>query len=537
MLTGRFRWGALATLAFAGLLAALTLVPSGASAHHRRHHKKPHRKPHRRRRVGHRAIPRADPSRPNIVFVLTDDLSMNLLQYMPTVEAMQRQGMTFDNYFVSDSLCCPSRASIFTGNFPHDTGVYTNAGRHGGFNQFYARGEEQHTFARALQSAGYRTAMMGKYLNGYMSAKGRFSVAPATYVPPGWNQWDVAGWGYPEFHYVLNENGRLQPYGDQPSDYLTDVLSAKATNFIDTSAGAHQPFFLEMATFAPHRPYTPAPRNRDDFPGLRVPQTASFNRLPINAPGWLAHRQPLDAAQIDHIDRAYRKRAQSVEAVDAMLSQIEGTLQADGIADNTYVVFSSDNGLHMGEYRLMPGKETAFDTDVHVPLIVTGPGVPAGVSTDSMAENIDLAKTFAQLGGTDLASDGHSLLPLLNGNAPIGWRNAILIEHHHPPSSSGDPDFQGPGSGNPPSYEAMRTPDFLYVEYATGARELYDLRIDPSELDNLAPYLSSGELAQFHSALVQMEACHGSAACWAAMHVTPATGAAVGRARARAARP
>jgi arylsulfatase A-like enzyme len=480
--------------------------------------------------------PRADASRPNIVFVLTDDLSMNLLQYMPNVLAMQRQGLTLDNYFVSDSLCCPSRASIFTGNFPHDTGIYTNAGRHGGFNEFYARGEEQHTFATALQHAGYRTAMMGKYLNGYMGGKGRLSVAPPSYVPPGWSHWDVAGWGYPEFNYVLNQDGRLQGYGDQSSDYLTDVLSGKATDFIDSSAGAGQPFFLELATFAPHRPYTPAPRNRDDFPGLRAPQTASFNRLPANAPRWLAGRRPLTSSQIDRIDRAYRKRAQSVEAVDAMLGQIEGRLQADGVANNTYVVFSSDNGLHMGEYRLMPGKETAFDTDVHVPLIVTGPGVPAGVSTDAMAENVDLAKTFAQLGGTDLASDGHSLVPLLGGGLPIDWPNAALIEHHHPRSTNADPDFQGPGSGNPPSYEAMRTPDYLYVEYATGARELYDLRTDPSELDNLAPYLFPAELAEFHSALVQMEACHGSASCWAATHVTAATGLAAGRARARAAR-
>jgi N-acetylglucosamine-6-sulfatase len=107
------------------------------------------------------------PARPNIVFILTDDLSTNLLRFMPHVEAMQRDGLTFNNYFVSDSLCCPSRSSIFTGNFPHDTRVFNNVGRRGGFRQFYDRGEEEHTFAVALQNAGYRTAMMGKYLNGY----------------------------------------------------------------------------------------------------------------------------------------------------------------------------------------------------------------------------------------------------------------------------------------------------------------------------------------------------------------------------------
>src|SRR5262249_20444677 len=131
-----------------------------------------------RRRARHRfkLPPRrvGDPAtQPNIVFVLTDDLSMNLLQYMPNVLALQRQGLSFNDYFVSDSLCCPSRASILTGNLPHDTGVYSNVGRHGGFDQFYSRGEEQHTFAIALKRAGYRTAMMGKYLNGYMGAGGK----------------------------------------------------------------------------------------------------------------------------------------------------------------------------------------------------------------------------------------------------------------------------------------------------------------------------------------------------------------------------
>ena len=145
--------------------------------------------------------------RPNIVFVLTDDLSSNLVRYMPHVVAMERHGLTFSNYFVSDSLCCPSRASIFTGNFPHDTHVYGNFGTRGGFPAFHRRGEERHTFAVALQRAGYRTAMMGKYLNGYDAvaghvADGERTNVPATYVPPGWNEWDVAGWGYPEFNYT-----------------------------------------------------------------------------------------------------------------------------------------------------------------------------------------------------------------------------------------------------------------------------------------------------------------------------------------------
>ena len=507
----RFR-ALIAVLSCGCLLAGLGV---GAASAHAHHHKQRDRAAHRR----HTAPSVQSQTRPNIVFVLTDDLSTNLLRFMPHVLEMQRQGLTFKNYFVSDSLCCPSRASTFTGNFPHDTGIYSNTGKHGGFDQFYARGEEQHTFANALKRAGYRTAMMGKYLNGYMGEKGMPAVAPATYVPPGWTRWDVAGWGYPEFNYTLNQNGSLHSYGGRPADYLTDVLARNAVGFINNSTAARKPFFLEVSTFAPHSPFVPAPRDANDFPGLTAPRPPSFDRLPINPPAWLGNHPPLGPDEIATIDRDFRKRAQSVQAVDDMIGQIEATLAADHVQGNTYLVFSSDNGLHMGEYRLMPGKMTAFDPDIHVPLIVDGPGVAAGSSTGAMVENIDLAKTFTAIGGTTLPSDGHSLLPLLNGAAPTGWRNAILVEHQGPVRRRSDPDFQLPVSGNPPSYEAMRTRDFLYVEYKDGELEYYDLRSDPFELDNLAPYLSAGLTAVLHAELLAMEHCHTGAACWAAMHV------------------
>jgi N-acetylglucosamine-6-sulfatase len=462
--------------------------------------------------------------RPNIVLVLTDDLSMDLLRFMPHVQAMERQGMTFRNYFVSDSLCCPSRASIFTGNFPHDTRVFSNTGLHGGFRVFYDHGEEQHTFATALRDAGYRTALMGKYLNGYLEAKGTAhdgsaADVPSNYVPRGWSHWDGAGYGYPEFNYVLNVDGVLQFHGHQPSDYLTDVLARDGVGFIRQSAAQRRPFFLELATFAPHAPYVPAPRNRRDFPGLTAPQPPSFNRLPTNPPSWLAKHPLLQPWQIAHINRVYRRRAQSVQAVDQMIGRIEKSLAAEGIANNTYLVFSSDNGLHTGQYRLMPGKLTAFDTDIHVPLVVVGPGVTPGSSTDAMTENIDLAKTFAAIGGTSMDGDGHSLVPLLLGARQTDWRNAVLIEHRGPHQAFNDPDFQQPASGNPWTYEAMRTRDLLYVEYIDGEREFYDLQSDPYELHNLAGHLTPDQLALLHAELTRLEECHGPAACWAAGHL------------------
>jgi arylsulfatase A-like enzyme len=461
---------------------------------------------------------------PNIVFVLTDDFSLNLLRYMPQVQALQSRGMTFGNYFVSDSLCCPSRSSIFTGNFPHDTGVFTNAGLDGGIGAFYAHNDQQNSFNIALQNAGYRTAMMGKYLNGYLQGPTR-SPVPDTFVPPGWSQWDVAGYAYSEYNYDLNQNGTLHHYGHRPADYLTDVLANKGVQFVNTSSTSGSPFFLELATFAPHDPFTPAPRNAREFPGLQAPRPPNFDILPTNPPHWLIGHPPLTASKIRRIDRVFRLRVQSVQAVDDMLGKIERALVTHGQLRSTYIVFSSDNGLHTGEYRLLPGKLTAFDTDIRVPLVIAGPGVPSGTTTDAMTENVDLAKTFEGIAGTSMPSDGHSLLPLLGGAAPVDWRNAVLVEHHGPDLDDGadtDPDSQLNGkSGNPPSYEAMRTPDFLYVEYRDDERELYDLRTDPYELRNLASSLSATQLEQLHGELMALEACHTGDACWAAAHVAP----------------
>jgi N-acetylglucosamine-6-sulfatase len=463
----------------------------------------------------------ASSKKPNIVFVLTDDLSMDLVQFMPHVLAMQHDGLTFNDYFVADSLCCPSRASIFTGNFPHDTGIYDNFGPTQGFPGFYYRGEDKHTFAVALQHAGYMTAMMGKFLNGYMNSRdGNYDTHISTkYVPPGWSEWDVAGWGYPEFNYDLNEDGVIHHYGDRPSDYLTNVIGGRGVDFINRAAQHGKPFFLELATFAPHEPYVPAPQDANDFPGLTVPRPPNFDVTPTDAPPWLANYPKLTGEQIRKIDSVFRLRAQAVQSVDRMIGTIEQTLAADGIAQNTYIVFSSDNGLHTGEYRLMPGKETAFDTDIHVPLIVVGPGVPAGTTTDAMAQNVDLAKTFTGLGGTTLPGDGHSLVALLHGEHPSDWRTAILVEHHGGKMSPADPDYQSTPQGNPPTYNAMRTHDFLYVEYVDGEREFYDLRTDPYEIHNLYGHLSGSERNRLHDELEAMHHCHGGNACWAAMHV------------------
>ena len=446
-------------------------------------------------------------SRPNIVFILTDDLSWNLVAYMPHVQQMQKDGITFSNYFVADSLCCPSRSSIFTGRFPHDTGIFTNDGEDGGYLAFHSRGLENETFANALSANGYRTAILGKYLNGYQPKKHARA--------PGWSSWAVAGEGYDEFNYQLREGDNVVSHGAMAKDYLTDVLSGAAVNFIRQSEG--QPFLLEVATFAPHTPYVPAPRDQNALPGLRAPRTSAFDAEPdAEAPQWLHGIPALSTGDIEEIDRDFRKRAQSVLAVDAMIGEIEAAVAAIGQQNNTYFVFSSDNGLHMGEHRLMPGKMTAYDIDIHVPLIVTGPKVPAGITADETIENVDLCPTFIEMAGATPSPviDGHSFDELLKGKPVKPWRKASLIEHHGPLLNPDDPDNPHARSGNPPSYEALRSSTELYVEYNDGEKEYHALTSDPDELHNTFSSLSPANKARLGAALSAMRECHDSETCW-----------------------
>jgi arylsulfatase A-like enzyme len=268
---------------------------------------------------------------------------------------------------------------------------------------------------------------------------------------------------------------------------------------------------LEIATLAPHRPSTPAPRNRFDFPGLEAPRDAAFDRSPRNPTSWLRDRPSLTPEQITALNSEFRRRAQSVQAVDELVGQVRRLLRRRHLAKNTYVVFSSDNGYHLGQRRLLAGKMTPYDSDVRVPLIVVGPGIRHGAVTRQLAENIDLAPTFMRLAGRvpPPSVDGESLVPLLHGWAPGAWRSEVLIEHHHPPTPSGDPDHQSAQSGNPPSYEALRTSDMLYVEYVTGEREWYDLTSDPAEMDNAYDRLGAATRTRLHRQLLALENCRG----------------------------
>ena len=372
----------------------------------------------------------APPGAPNIVLILTDDqdVQSGMLTYMPHMqELLAAQGTTFPNNLVPLSLCCPSRTTILRGQYPHNTGVLTNALPNGGFEKAYNENLEASTVATLLHGAGYRTALFGKYLNGYPNTAG------GLYIPPGWDEWysPISGDPYGEYNYGLNENGTSVSYGSTPADYGTDVYLGKAVDFIQRTASTpNQPLFMYFATYAPHSPYTPAPRHAGLFPGVTAPHFPSFNEADVSdKPAYISSKPLLKATEISGIDSDYQMRLQALQAVDEAIATLVATLSSAGRLANTYIVFASDNGYHMGEHRLLPGKYTPYETDLHVPLVVRGPGVPAGVVRTEYTADLDLAETFAELAGVPplSISDGRSLKPLLTGPSPSSWRQASFL--------------------------------------------------------------------------------------------------------------
>jgi len=468
---------------------------------------------------------------PNIVFILTDDLDAHSIAFMPQLNSLLvTQGTTFKNYFVNVSLCCPSRATTLRGQYSHNTQILTNRPPNGGFEQFHTLGREDSTVATWLHDAGYRTVLLGKYLNGYPEKEN------PTYVPPGWDEWysPAGGTPYSNFNYTLNENGKLISYGESPEDYLTDVLAGKANGFIKRAAAEKKPFFVYLATYAPHSPATPAPRHEKMFPDATAPRPPSFNEWDVSdKPEYIRSRPLLGPREIQQIDDLYRKRLQSLQAVDEMIASLIDTLKASGQLGNTYIFFTSDNGFHLGEHRLPQGKTTAYEEDIRVSLIVRGPGVPAGRVLEHLTGNVDLAPTWAELAGASVPGfvDGRSLVPLLSSNPPptSAWRQAYLLEHWTAQSASEaatngllePPDVihvqrrQEQGRRSVPQFQALRTKNLLYVEYVTGERELYDLRDDPYELENLFATTESFAVSPLGSRLEEMRHCSG-ATCRAA---------------------
>ncbi len=468
--------------------------------------------------------------RPNILLILTDDMDSGLLDYTPAVQnLLVAQGVSLDEFIINVPQCCPSRSTILLGQYSQNSGILRNGGSQGGFKTFFKNGLEKQTIAYGLQLSGYRTVMLGKYLNGYPGA-----AKKRVYVPPGWDEWYVPSSGNPygNFMYKLNENGVIVNYQKDPADYMTDVLAGKADDFIRRSAGSGQPFFMYLSTYAPHGPSVPAPRHTGLFLDARAPRGPSFNEADVSdKPAFLSGLPLLSEAALQGIDDFYRARLQSMQAVDEMTARLVQTLQDTGQLDNTYIFFMSDNGLHLGQHRMEAGKLAPYDEDVRVPFIARGPGLPAGVKSRALAGNVDVAATLAEIAGlgTGTACDGRSLLPVLRGDTPAAWRGAYpvafyagRVSSYESANGAGDLTLEPPDSdpaqgeednANIPAFHALRSADYLYVEYETGERELYDLRSDPYQLNNLAASTDAAVLKRFAAWLAALKTCRGES-CW-----------------------
>lgn len=461
---------------------------------------------------------------PNIILILTDDMTLLDLKYMPqTSKLIGDQGASFTQFFVGMSLCCPSRESILRGQYPHNTQIVGNKPPAGGFQKVYDLGLEKSNVAVWLHDKGYKTALIGKYLNGYPGTAG------PTYIPPGWSEWYVPAGdelmndaAYQGFNYFLNENGEIVHYGDAAEDYTTDVFSGIAVEFIKRNAG-DQPFFAYIATYAPHRPSVPAPRHADLFEDIQLPASPSMNEQDISDKSRFFSRIPLlSADDMEDMRQQYRVRIQSLQAVDDMVSAIYNALEVSGQLDNTYLFFTSDNGYHLGEHRLLAGKHTPFEEDILVPLLVRGPGIKPGTVSDKLTGNIDLAPTFAELANAKMPDfpDGRSLVPLMKSLPVFSWRDAFLLRREPQPDDTGllkFVTFPTPGEVEPMDsvydnrpggqFIAIRTADYTYVEFKNGDRELYDLKNDPYQLENIFDTADPELLHYLHEWLQNLKAC------------------------------
>ncbi|HEU5243245.1 MAG TPA: sulfatase [Gaiellaceae bacterium] len=415
-------------------------------------------------------VKRAVDQRLNVVLILSDDERYDGTAVMKNLQALiANHGTTFTDAHVTTSLCGPSRASILTGQYAHHTGFLDNFGQDS-YPAFHA-GEESNDLPVWMHKAGYETALVGKYLNSYTDGFVHHAI------PPGWDDWQVMDSIPMEeyYNYTINDNGRLVHYGNKPSDYSTDVLTHRAVQFIN---GAHQPFFLYFAPVAPHLPAIPAPRDRGKLQNLPPIREPAFNQRNIGKEPWrLYHKNLLSPGAQSYINHVRIKQDESLLSLDRSVRSVVQALKARHELSRTVILYMSDNGFLWGEHRL-GGKIWPYEESTHVPLIVRTPWTTTPQRTNQVALNIDLASTICALAGVKpgLPQDGRSLAPFLHGQQ-VPWRHAFLEEYlgrdllHR---------------GGPPPYTAVQTRRNLYVEYRNGWRELYNLRKDPWELNNIA---------------------------------------------------
>ncbi|HEU4738111.1 MAG TPA: sulfatase [Solirubrobacterales bacterium] len=510
--------------------------------------------------------------KPSFVVIQTDDETLDQLyaslnvggvnvQAMPyTLSLIAGRGITFNRYYVPYPLCCPSRVSLLTGRYAHNHNVRGNVPPNGGFTGFKARQAYSNNLAPWLQSAGYRTIHIGKFLNGY----GDEPFDEGKDVPPGWNAWHSvlrADTNHYFYGYTLNNNGALEgPFGDpgswdtreygerddfgcptaplngKPCFYETDVFNRIAyEEMVGTSP--EQPFYLQLDYTAPHgdfrRPAGPEPATRhyNTFAGAPYPHDRSqgFNEGSVNdKPRFIREAPYLSLNEIHTYRVYYQKALESLRSVDEGVKSVVDTLGSLGRLRNTYVIFTSDNGFFYGEHRLTGGKFLAYEPATHLPLLIRGPGIKPGTSTGELAANIDLAPTILELAGASATKsiDGRSLVPYMK-DPSLRSRRPILFESFVETAdveANGEPTAQRavkevqPRNGDasasivapPKDYEGIRLGPYKYIEWPDGEKELYDITKDPYELNNVVRVRNLSPIRAFlHAQLVRLETCSG----------------------------
>jgi N-acetylglucosamine-6-sulfatase len=421
------------------------------------------------------------PQEPNLLLVLTDDQDVGSVAKMPNLQSkLADRGTTFSRAFATTPLCCPSRASILRGQYAHNHEVWSNLSPDGGFERFKELGRERSTVATWLDEAGYHTGYIGKYLNEY----GRYDE-PTTHIPPGWDRWIGYEGGPGEQQqngaFKVNDQGKIVRIDDEND---TDYFARRAEDYVRNRKTGN-PWFLVVATNAPHQPALAAGRNDGTYAGRTMPTTPAFNEADISDKASVWRDNPLLP---DECPSGYRKewrlqctpeaqevwrdRMESLMDVDDMVGSLITTLHDEDFMRDTYVIFTSDNGFALYSNRIF-SKGAPYEPSQRVPFIVRGPGVPEDHVNNRLVANIDLAPTFAQWAGArtpDLV-DGRSFVPIL-GNPDAPWRTRLLFEHrlgnHH--------------------FKAVRTSaNQVYIEYPlTNETEYYDLTRDPYQLDGKA---------------------------------------------------
>lgn len=478
--------------------------------------------------------------KPNIVVIMADDMRADEVRFMPNVRKLiGSRGLTYRNSFSPYPLCCPARASFLSGQYAHNHGVMWNR-RPWGFGAF----DNKRTVATSLKQAGYRTALVGKYLNEYGRAKvkGGAKLRSSTYVPPGWTDWYAATSSnkpryrgsdpYNYYNTLFNINGRLSDRAK--GRYQTNVIGDMSTKLIRKYSRGSNPFFLYIAPVAPHSG-NPAramiPRSsrwevgvmpfpaRRDRPGYVAGSTTRSATPPVYPRGCTErgryqrqtprYAPPLENVRLRKALRnVTRQRAEALYVLDRQVGRIIKTLKQRGVYRDTVVMFTSDNGYFLGEHRIPYGKTRAHEPSLRVPFLLAGPGIPVGVRNDPV-RTFDLTATILDLAHAKppRRADGRSLTPSFE--ADLGWSYPIVTEGHLPSGAAAcrfgddsDAETVMPVPGYQPSRACrqassatypdgrttigIRTARWKLLRYAGGETELYDLDADPNELNSLA---------------------------------------------------